>query len=101
MKDAIAQHLKNKAGKSTLRLTHIGRKSGKAHQVTIWFMVEGDKIFLPTANIDRNWVRNVRKTPHVELAIGSEKFTGEARFLESQADRDQVMAKVKKKYLMV
>lgn len=55
------------ADRSTVQLTHIGRKSGKTHQVTIWFVVQGEKILLPTTNIDRNWVRNVRKAPHVEL----------------------------------
>ena len=98
MADSIGDRLQKVARNSTLQLTHIGRKSGKAHQVTIWFVVDGDVILLPTANIDRNWVRNVRKTPHVELAIGSDKFSGSARFLESQADRDRVLAKVKAKY---
>ncbi len=98
MGDATADRLQTVSRISTLQLTHVGRKSGKPHQVTIWFVVDGEKILLPTANIGRNWVRNVRKTPHVEMTIGPEKFSGEARFLESQPDRDQVLAKVRQKY---
>jgi deazaflavin-dependent oxidoreductase (nitroreductase family) len=94
----ISEQLQAVSSNSTLRLTHIGRKSGKPFQVTIWFVVDGEKILLPTANIGRNWVRNVRKTPHVELAIGAEKFAGDAAFLDSQAARDRVLAKVKAKY---
>lgn len=94
----ISERLQAISSGSTLRLTHIGRKSGKPFQVTIWFVVDGEKILLPTANIGRNWVRNVRKTPRVELAIGAEKFTGEATFLDSQAERDRVLAKVTGKY---
>jgi hypothetical protein len=28
--------------------------------------VQGERILLPTSNIDRNWVRNVRKAAHVD-----------------------------------
>ena len=40
----------------------------------------------------------MRKTSRVELGIGSERFAGSARFLESQGDRDRVLAMVKRKY---
>jgi deazaflavin-dependent oxidoreductase (nitroreductase family) len=98
METTISDSLQRVAGRSTLQVTHVGRKSGKAYQVTIWFVVQGEKILLPTSNIDRNWVRNVRKTPHVELSIGAEKFTGDARFLNSAADRERVRAMVQRKY---
>jgi deazaflavin-dependent oxidoreductase (nitroreductase family) len=100
MAESIGDRLERVARNSTLKLTHIGRKSGKVHQVTIWFVVDGDKVLLPTADIDRNWVRNVRKTRHVELAIDSDKFTGGARFLDGQADRDRVLSKVRAKYMI-
>jgi deazaflavin-dependent oxidoreductase (nitroreductase family) len=98
MATTLSDRLQKVADRSTVLLTHIGRKSGKAHQVTIWFVVQGEKILLPTSNIDRNWVRNVRKAPHVELSIGAEKFAGEARFLDSAADRERVEAMVRRKY---
>jgi deazaflavin-dependent oxidoreductase (nitroreductase family) len=98
MATTLSDRLQKVADRSTVLLTHIGRKSGKAHQVTIWFVVQGEKILLPTSNIDRNWVRNVRKAPHVELSIGVEKFAGEARFLDSSADRERVEAMVRRKY---
>jgi deazaflavin-dependent oxidoreductase (nitroreductase family) len=98
MATTVSDRLQKVADRSTVQLTHIGRKSGKAHQVTIWFVVQGEKILLPTSNIDRNWVRNVRKAPHVELSIGVEKFAGEARFLDSSADRERVEAMVRRKY---
>lgn len=90
MEATIDDRLQKVADRSTLQVRHIGRKSGKAHQVTVWFVVQGDKILLPTSNIDRNWVRNVRKTPHVELSIGGDKLSGDAHFLENDADRERV-----------
>jgi deazaflavin-dependent oxidoreductase (nitroreductase family) len=98
METPISDRLGKVAGRSTLQVTHIGRKSGKAYQVTTWFVVQGEKILLPTSNINRNWVRNVRKTPHVGLSIGAERLSGEARFLESDVDRARVRAMIERKY---
>jgi hypothetical protein len=42
--NALAR-LKAVAGRQTLTLTHYGRKSGKPYDVTIWFAVEGDKVY--------------------------------------------------------
>jgi deazaflavin-dependent oxidoreductase (nitroreductase family) len=98
MEATIDDRLQKVPDRSTLQVTHISRKSGKAYQVTIWFVVQGDKILLPTSNIDRNWVRNVRKTPRVELSIGADKFCGDAHFLENYADRERVRAMVQRKY---
>ena len=71
--NAIAR-LKRLAGKSTLILTHYGRKSGKPYDVKIWFVVDGDKVFIGSANIEHQWVKNVQKNPRIKLTIGGEKF---------------------------
>jgi deazaflavin-dependent oxidoreductase (nitroreductase family) len=73
--------LKRVAGRQTLTLTHYGRKSGKPHDVTIWFVLDDDKLYIGTANVNRQWVRNVQKTPKIRLSIGGETFDGNARFL--------------------
>ena len=75
--NALAR-LKAVAGRQTLTLTHYGRKSGKPYDVTIWFAVEGDKVYIGTANVNHQWVRNVQKTPRIRLAVGGERFEGEA-----------------------
>jgi len=97
--DALAR-LERLAGKSTLILTHYGRKSGKPYEVKIWFVVDGDKVFLGTANAQRQWVRNVQKNPRIKLAVGGEKFDAEARFLADLAERDRALAAVWRKYWM-
>jgi deazaflavin-dependent oxidoreductase (nitroreductase family) len=60
-----AEQLAQVAGRSTLRLTHCGRKTGKAYEVTIWFVVEDEGLYLATMNARRQWVRNIAKTPRV------------------------------------
>ena len=95
--NALAR-LKPLAGKSTLILTHYGRKSGKPYEVKIWFVVDGDKLFIGTANVQRQWVRNVQKNPRIRLSVGGEKFEAEARFLVDPAERDRALAAIGRKY---
>jgi deazaflavin-dependent oxidoreductase (nitroreductase family) len=92
--------LKRLAGKQTLTLTHYGRKSGKPRDVTIWFVVDGEKVYIGTANVNRQWVRNVQKTPQVRLSIGGETFDGTARFLTDRAEHKRAMAAIRRKYWM-
>jgi deazaflavin-dependent oxidoreductase (nitroreductase family) len=87
-------------GKQTLLLTHIGRKTGKPHEVTIWFAVDGDKLFIGTANVNRQWVRNVQKTPQVKFSIGGVIFRGTARFLSDRSLHERAMAAIRRKYWM-
>ena len=83
-----------------MTLTHYGRKTGKPHEVTIWFVVDGDKLYIGTANVNRQWVRNVQKTPQVRLSIGGETFEGTARFLPDRAEHEHAMAAIRRKYWM-
>jgi len=92
--------LKSVAGKHTVSLTHIGRKTGKPHQVTIWFVLHGDKVYIGTANVNRQWVRNVQKTPQVRLSIGAETFDGGARFLTDRDGHRRVQSLFARKYWM-
>ena len=75
MDAATAQRLAKIAPLHTLTLTHYGRKSGKPYDVVIWFVVEGERMFLGTANKNRNWVRNIMVKPNVVIKAGGENFT--------------------------
>jgi deazaflavin-dependent oxidoreductase (nitroreductase family) len=88
------------ATKQTIRLTHYGRKTGKPHEVTIWFVLDGDKLYIGTANVKRQWVRNVQKTPQIKLSIGGEKFERTARFLTDCAEHERAMGAIRRKYWM-
>lgn len=92
--------LKHLAWRQTTILTHYGRKTGKPHEVTIWFVVDGDRVYLGTANVNRQWVQNVRKTPRIMLSIGRETFKGTARFLTDHAEHERAWAAIRRKYWM-
>ena len=100
MESTAAERLKRISNKQTLKLTHYGRKSGKPYEVTTWFIADGDKVYLPTGNVNRQWVKNVKQTPRVRLSVGGETFDGEARFLAAPGEHDRVMSMVARKYWM-
>ena len=100
MEQKALARMKRVAGKQTTNLTHYGRKSGKPHEVTIWFVLDGDKLFIGTANVNRQWVRNVQRTPEVKLFMGGESFNGTARFLTDRTEHLRAMAAIRRKYWM-
>jgi deazaflavin-dependent oxidoreductase (nitroreductase family) len=100
MESDVLNRLRRVAGKQTTSLTHCGRKTGKPHEVTIWFVLDGDRLYVGTANVKRQWVRNVQKTPQVKLSIGGEMFEGTARFLTDRTEHEHAMAAIRRKYWM-
>jgi len=100
MESTELARLRRVAGKQTTRLTHYGRKTGKPHEVTIWFVLDGDKLYIGTANVNRQWVRNVQKTPKIKLSMGDESFSGTVRFLADRAEHKRVMTAIRRKYWM-
>ncbi len=100
MEPNALKRLKRIAGKLTTTLTHYGRKTGKPHEVTIWFVLGDDNLYIGTANVNRQWVRNVQKTPNIRLSIGGETFEGDARFLTERAEHEGAMAAIRQKYWM-
>jgi len=100
MEPDVLNRLRRVAARQTLTLTHYGRKSGKSYEVTIWFVLDDEKFYIGTANVNRQWVRNVQKTPQVKLSIGGETFDGTARFLADRAEHERGMAAIRRKYWM-
>ncbi len=83
---------------STLRLTTFGRKTGKRHTVTTWFLVEGATVYLVTLNLRRDWARNVIKNGRVELGIGGTVFKGHAKQIRDATRLAQVNDLLREKY---
>ena len=97
MESEIASRLARVASYQTLRLTHRGRKSGKPYEVTIWFVVDRDVIYL-NGNIDTQWPRNLQANPEITMRIGQETFQGKANLVTERADRERIFAMIARKY---
>lgn len=53
-------------------VTTTGRKSGKAHQIEIWFVEYGGRYYMVSEGRDNaDWVKNILATPAVVLRVGA------------------------------
>jgi deazaflavin-dependent oxidoreductase (nitroreductase family) len=59
-----------------IKITVIGRKSGDKISIPVWFVLEGDKLYLlPVKGSDTQWYRNVLKNPSIRIdarGVGAE-----------------------------
>ena len=62
--------------------------------------MDNDRFYVGSANVQRQWVRNVQKTPKITLSIGGETFEGNARFVTDRAEYERALAAIRRKYRM-
>ncbi len=68
-------------------LTTIGRKSGKLHEIEIWFGIQGNSLYLLSGGgDDSDWVKNLRANPNVMVRIAKHTFTGIARIVDEEKE---------------
>jgi deazaflavin-dependent oxidoreductase (nitroreductase family) len=84
-------------------LTTVGRVSGRAHTIEIWFAQLGSTIYLLSGGADRSdWVRNLIRTATVRVRAGGEEYVGVARIVtdpdEVRLARDAVHDKYAARY---
>ena len=69
-------------------VTTTGRRSGKPHQIEIWFGADGETIYLLSGGGDRSdWFKNLKADPSVTVRIGDGEWRGRARVVED-SDED-------------
>jgi deazaflavin-dependent oxidoreductase (nitroreductase family) len=79
---------------SEINISVIGRKSGRTISNPVWFVAEGDKLYLlPVKGSDTQWYKNVLKQPSIGVGAGS----AEAEFqVVPVTDAKQVSSVVEK-----
>ena len=62
-------HLKDRLDRyRQIKLSVIGRKSGRTISIPVWSVVEGEKLYLlPVQGSDTQWYRNVLKNPSIRI----------------------------------
>jgi len=57
-----------------IKISVIGRKSGRTVSIPVWFVLEGDKLYLlPVQGSDTLWYKNVLQNPSIRIdARGAE-----------------------------
>ncbi len=72
-------------------LTTTGRRSGRPHQIEIWFGVIGRTLYLISGNgPTADWYLNLVAEPGVRVRIGAETREGTARVVSDPAERRRV-----------
>jgi deazaflavin-dependent oxidoreductase (nitroreductase family) len=69
LKDRLARYRE-------IEISVIGRKSGKTISVLVWFVLEGEKLYLlPVHGSDTQWYQNVLRNPSIRIdarGVGAE-----------------------------
>ena len=81
--------LESLAGEPFCYVTTNGRRTGKPHEIEIWFGLEGETLYMLSGGRDRSdWVRNIVAHPDVTVRIGEQVFSGTGRAVEAGTDED-------------
>ena len=61
--------LKERLGRyRQIKISVVGRKSGRRISIPVWFVVEGEKLYLlPVQGSDTQWYKNVRKNRSIGI----------------------------------
>jgi len=92
--------LKARLSRSTeITITVTGRKSGRAISIPVWFVLEGDKLYLlPVQGSDTQWYRNVLKNPSIQIEAGGTKAEVQAVPVKDATQVKSVVEKFRDKY---
>ncbi len=81
-------------------LSVTGRISGEEIPRPVWFVNEGDILYLlPVQGSNTNWYKNVQKNPHVKISTsGQQIITGKAKAITDTNKVKEVVEKFRSKY---
>jgi deazaflavin-dependent oxidoreductase (nitroreductase family) len=70
-------------------LTTTGRKTGRPHEIEIWFGIRDGTVYLLSGGGNgADWVKNVRTSPTVKVRIKSQTASATARILRRRTTED-------------
>ena len=85
----------------TLKISTVGRKTGRTHTTTIWFAIDTDgRFYIATRDKRRDWVRNARKNPLVDITIRNVTRKMKLVLLKSELEENHVRDLYRKKYAL-
>jgi deazaflavin-dependent oxidoreductase (nitroreductase family) len=82
-----------------IKISVIGRKSGKTISIPVWFVLEAERLYLlPVQGSDTQWYRNVLQNPQIRIdARGAEAEFRTAPVTDTKVVRS-VVEKFREKY---
>jgi deazaflavin-dependent oxidoreductase (nitroreductase family) len=82
-----------------IKISVIGRKSGKTISIPVWFVLEGEKLYLlPVQGSDSQWYKNVLKNPTIRIAARDAEAEFRAKPITGSKDVKAVVERFREKY---
>jgi deazaflavin-dependent oxidoreductase (nitroreductase family) len=82
-----------------IRLSVIGRKSGRWISRPVWFVAEGDKLYLlPVQGSDTQWYKNVLRNPRIRISARGAEAEFKATIVKDPKVVAAVVDKFREKY---
>jgi deazaflavin-dependent oxidoreductase (nitroreductase family) len=84
---------------SEIGITTIGRTSGREISNPVWFVEQGDKLYLlPMDGSQSQWCKNLLKNPAIRLAADEAQYSAKATPVTDPARVSEVVAAFSGKY---
>jgi len=82
-----------------IKLSVSGRNSGRTISIPVWFVLEGEKLYLlPVQGSDTQWYKNVLKNPSIQIDAHSAEAKLQAVPITDAAEVSSVVKKFREKY---
>jgi deazaflavin-dependent oxidoreductase (nitroreductase family) len=92
LKDRLARYRQ-------IRISVIGRKSGQTISVPVWFVLDGEKLYLlPVQGSDTQWYKNVLKNRQIRIEARDAEASVTAKPITESAAVKSAIEKFREKY---
>ena len=92
LKDRLARYRQ-------IKISVIGRKSGKTISIPVWFVAEGDTLYLlPVHGSETQWYKNVLKNPTIRIDARGAEAEFQAKPITKSDSVKSVIEKFREKY---
>ena len=82
-----------------IEITVTGRKSGRSISSPVWFVQEGEKLYLlPVKGSDSDWYKNILKTPTMRLKAGGKERSAQVTPVADKVKVRDIVEKFRDKY---
>ena len=82
-----------------IKISVIGRKSGKTISIPVWFVAEGDTLYLlPVHGSETQWYKNVLKNPTIRIDARGAEAEFRAKPITESNSVKSVIEKFREKY---
>ena len=82
-----------------IKISVTGRKSGRTISIPVWFVLEGDKLYLlPVQGSDTQWYKNVLKNTSIRISARGEEAEFRAASVTDAKGIKSVVDKFREKY---